>query len=350
LIGFTVVATLLMLTHNWGLFLVAGTGIAWLALVWMAGAQERRELLRNGLLSFGGILVLYGPWIPTLLFQARHTGAPWAQRPPLDAILSGLQSTLGGPGPSILLGAVGIAGMLTLHDGREGRGRRGAALAIAVAALSALAMTWIASQASPAWANRYFAVFVGPILLILGAGLVRFGRFGIVALAIALALWIDTRQDQLRAKSNVFKVTRNLQDRELVGRGDMILTTHPEQGPVLRYYLGSGFQWADALGPVPDPRVFDWRDAEDRLEARGPRRVMRELLPRLKPGQRLVLVQPIIRTGRWGAPWTSLVRRRAAQWERTLDHMPELRRLQPVPRFHGKGLPRGVRTVIYTRR
>ncbi len=38
----------------------------------------------------------------------------------------------------------------------------------------------------------------------------------------------------------------------------------------MRYYLGDGLRWADALGPVADPRVFDWRDALDALQARGP--------------------------------------------------------------------------------
>jgi hypothetical protein len=70
----------------------------------------------------------------------------------------------------------------------------------------------------------------------------------------------------------------------------------------------------------------------------------------LRPGQRLVLVQPIIRSGSWRAPWTSLVRRRAGQWERRLDDDPRVSRVLAVPRLRGRPLPRGVRIVLYERR
>lgn len=343
--AFSVAATLLVYTHNWGLFFVAGTVAAVLVVLGTTPAAERRPLLRDALLAFGAIAVLYAPWLPSLLFQAQHTGAPWSERPPLDAILSGLQATLGGPGPAILAGAVGLAGLGALRAESEARRRTVQLIAVAVGA--ALVLTWTASQVSPAWANRYFSVFVGPILLLLAPGLVRFGRFGLVALGIVLVLWIDGRETQLKGKSNVYKVTTTLEERALVDRGDMIVNTHPEHGPVVRYYLGEGFRWANALGPVADPRYFDWRDALDKLEVTGPKRVMRELAPRLTPGQRLVLFQPIIRSSKWGAPWTSLVRRRAAQWERELDHHPLLRRLEPVPKFRRRALPRGVRAVVY---
>ncbi|MEA2226455.1 MAG: mannosyltransferase, partial [Solirubrobacteraceae bacterium] len=69
-----------------------------------------------------------------------------------------------------------------------------------------------------------------------------------------------------------------------------------------------------------------------------------------RSGQRLLLVQPIIRSGGWRAPWTKLIRRRAAQWERVLDDDPRLARTLAVPRLRGRALPRGVRLVLYERR
>jgi hypothetical protein len=68
------------------------------------------------------------------------------------------------------------------------------------------------------------------------------------------------------------------------------------------------------------------------------------------PGQHLILIQPIIRTGRWGAPWTAEIRRRAPQWERALDHDRRFQRVAPVPSFGRKPLPRGVRAVVYLRK
>ena len=347
--GFAVACAALLYPHNWGLFLAAGCVIAVAMLVRVAAPPLRRELVRDALLAFGGVALLYSPWLPSLLYQAQHTGAPWSETPPLDAILSGLQSMLGGPGPAIMVALVAGAGLLGLRHLPDESERARVAVTILVAGLSGVALAWLSSQVSPAWANRYFAVFVGPALLLLGAGLVRSGKLGLVALAIVLALWIDTRERQLKGKGDAFRVAHVLKERQLIAPGDLVVNTHPEHGPVIRYYLGDGFQWANALGPVRDPQVFDWRDALDKLERTGPRRVMRRLLPDLSPGRRLILVQPIIRSGRWGAPWTELVRRRAGQWERTLDHMPELRRLQPVPRFERRPLPHGVRAVVYTR-
>ena len=46
----------------------------------------------------------------------------------------------------------------------------------------------------------------------------------------------------------------------LTWRAAMAVSTHPEQTPVLHYYLPAGLRFATPTGPVPDPGVFDWRD------------------------------------------------------------------------------------------
>jgi hypothetical protein len=103
------------------------------------------------------------------------------------------------------------------------------------------------------------------------------------------------------------------------------------------------------MGPVRDPEIFDWRDAVDRLRAAKPKATSDALIRTVRPGQHLLLVQPIIRSASWGAPWTELVRRRAARWEYTLDHDPRLVRTMSRPVI-GRGRPRGVRIVVYVRR
>ena len=222
-------------------------------------------------------------------------------------------------------------------------------MALLAIGLGALALAWLGSQASPAWANRYFASLIGPALLLCGAGLAHAGRLGLVALAVVSLFWLDTRETQLKGKSNAHKVARTLQEARLVAPGDLVVSTHPEQTSVLRYYLGDGLRWATALGPTPDTRVFDWRDALERLEAARPKATAGPLIAGVAPGHRLVLIQPIVRTGQWKAPWTSLVKRRAAQWERLLDRDPRLLRVTALPRYRNRPLPRGVRAVVYTR-
>jgi uncharacterized membrane protein len=348
--AFSVLTVLTVYAHNWGLFLAVGMGAAFLLLWRTAPAAERGPLLRDGLLGFGALALLYLPWVPTLLFQAAHTGAPWAEQPPLGAVINGLQNLVGGVETALLLSVVAIAGLTTLRGGAEGRERSRAVVALGVSLGVAVALAWLASQASPAWASRYFSVFIGPALLLAGAGLVRYGKLGVVALAVVLVLWFDPHERSIRGKSDAYRVARTLQEDGLIAPRDLVVAVHPEYGPAMRYYLGEGYRWADAMGPVTDDRVFDWRDALDRLKAAGPKRTIDKLAPELEPGQHLVLIQPIIRTGRWGAPWTAEIRHRAPQWERALDHDPRFQRVAPVPKFHEGPLPRGVRAVVYLRR
>lgn len=346
---FSVLTALTVYTHNWGLFLALGMGVAFLVLWRTTPEAERGAFFKDGVLGFGSLVLLYAPWIPTVLFQAKHTGAPWAEAPDLNGLLNGAQNLVGGIETSLLLLVIGVAGVLTLRGSADAGARRGA-VALGVALGAGIALAWLSSQASPAWSTRYFSVFIGPALLLAGAGVTRFGKVGLVALAIVLVLWFDPRERQIRGKSDAYRVATTLKETGLVEKGDLVVAVHPEYGPVMRYYLGGGLQWADALGKVSDNRVFDWRDALDRFKAAGPKRTLATLEPMVKPGQRLVLILPIIKTASWGAPWTAQIRKRSPQWETAVDKDPNFIRLGPVPEFKRRALPRGVRAVVYLRK
>ena len=75
---FSVSLAAALYTHNWALFLTLAALAALGWCVWSQPAPERRRLARDGALAFAGAAVLYLPWVPTLLYQATHTGAPWA--------------------------------------------------------------------------------------------------------------------------------------------------------------------------------------------------------------------------------------------------------------------------------
>ena len=119
--------------------------------------------------------------------------------------------------------------------------------------------------------------------------------------------------------------------------------------PVADFYFGQDVRWADGMGWFPDTRIFDWRDALDRYRAAQPREVAPELIDAVEPGNRLVLMEPIIRTAGWSAPWTSLVRRRSAQWEHLLRRDERLRQVANIPILGDTDLPRGVRLVVFER-
>jgi len=79
-ITLAVTLALMLYTHNWALFFGAACGAVWLFLVARsARGPGRRDLLVTGAVAFGGAALLYLPWVPTTLYQAAHTGAPWAR-------------------------------------------------------------------------------------------------------------------------------------------------------------------------------------------------------------------------------------------------------------------------------
>lgn len=334
-------------THNWALFMLAGCSVAWLVMVFTTAAGERRPVVRDGLIVFGLIGLLYLPWIPTLLDQASQTGAPWAEKPRFEAIINIIEITVGGTGTGLAVVLVSGFGLTRMRGIEQERVR--AALMLIVIGLSAVVLAWIASQISPAWSGRYISILVGPAVLLASAGLVRAGALGLVTLAVVIVLWWNPQEFSIKSKSDAYRVTRVLKDRGLARPGDTVVAVHPEQGPLVRYYLGDGFRWADALGPVEDPQVFDWRDATERLEKTGPKSVMRRIESQIEPGQRLILIQPVIRSGRWNAPWTALVRMRAAQWQRELDHDPRFEKVAQYPVVGYRRPPKGVRAVVYER-
>lgn len=348
------------LTHTWGLFLVAASVVAAAATgLHGAGREQRRERLRDVLLVSAGVVALYAAWVPTLVFQAARTGAPWSQTPGMRDLADTLAEALGGTGPALVLLGVAavVAGSWLLRrrrapaDGAVASAPEGgrAFVLLAGSGLGAVVIAFAASHVEPAWAGRYVAVAVGPLLLLAALVLRRAGALGLVALAVVCALGLaDPRTDALERKDNVRAVAVGLRATGL-GAADVVVSAHPERGPVLRHYLGGGPRYADLLGAVADPRVFDWRDGLDRLERAEPASVAGALVASIGPGGRLVLVAPEVRAGRWTAPWTRLVRTRTLEWERFLIADGRLRRLGAIPAAPRPPRPRTVHAVVFRR-
>jgi mannosyltransferase len=297
---------LMVYGHNWALFFCAA-----LALATVLYARDR---LRTFGLVAAGVAILYLPWVPTLLSQAKHTGAPWSTRPSFHELFTAAGAVLGGDAPFIAFVVAAAAGLV------YARGRIERMLAVLVGATILLA--WISSQISPAWTTRYFSVVLGPIVLLAAAVVTRGGRVGVVALVAVLFLWwgFSVRNEKENAKQIAAQLAPFVQP------GELVVSTHPEQVPVLRYYLGSGLRWATTLGPVGDPQVFDWRDAVSRLKAAEPSATLDPLLASVPKGREFIVVVPVFRDYRaWKAKWTRLVWQRSLQWTALLQRDPRLR-------------------------
>jgi mannosyltransferase len=350
-IGFALAHATLLWTHNWGLFLGLGLATAWAALVALATGVERRRVVREGVLAAAVIVVLYAPWVPTMLFQAVHTGAPWANPPKVEALQEAPRRLVGYTGQWLLLIGAG-AGLLPLLRVRPRAWSplaRAAVVAI-VATIVTLVVPWVLSQSSPAWATRYLAVAVAPLLLGAALGLSRSSWLGLVTLAIAGLLWLSYNGPT--EKSNVREVAASVAPS--LRPGDLAIVTQPEQAPVFHHYLTgdgvTGLRWATLWGPLQDLGVTDWRDGVERMEATSPERDLKPLLDETRPGQRVVLLQPdFSNLARWRAPWSKLVRLRSTAWEEYMRKDPRFRVLSIEPTSSFPPHPNPVRTLVLVR-
>ncbi|MDQ3145769.1 MAG: glycosyltransferase family 39 protein, partial [Actinomycetota bacterium] len=173
------ISGLLLLTHYWAFYLVASVVAVLLVQAWRCRAPERRRVLVFVLaaVAAGGLLFL--PWLPSFVAQARATGTPWGSpSTPAEAVSDFLGEYGGGTfGEARLLGMLYLALAALGLFGRAVDGRRveldlrtrprvrveaavlGLTLALGIAA------AWITGSAIEA---RYTAV-VFPVLVVLAA-------------------------------------------------------------------------------------------------------------------------------------------------------------------------------------
>ena len=274
---------LLLYTHTWGVFLVAG-----LALVWLA---RRRD--RAGAITFAVVALAYLPWVPSLVFQALHTGAPWSAPPSVLYLVPAALAVAWRPRDELVL--AGAAGFT---------------------------LAWLASQIEPAWSARYAAVFLGPVLLVLARR-----ATWIVAALLAVTLLAGPPVAKSNARAVAASVAQSMRP------GDLVVCTQPEQVPVLYRYLPAGVAYLTPLGPPADPSLTDWRDALPRLRGAAPGRTLTPVVRRLAAGRRVILIGPVARRPR--SPWARAVRRRTREWRAALANDPRLRPIgatsQPDP-------------------
>jgi mannosyltransferase len=346
---FFVLLALMLYTHNWGLFLAVGLVCA-LVPCWYV-SENRHSFWKDALIGFGGAGLLYLPWLPTLLHQIQHTGAPWLNPPNFGAPIQISKSLLGGGTPTVALLLAGGSGLAAVLARRVEDKERTAVLAGAVTVLATLAVAWLVSQVSPAWTTRYLGVLLGPMLLIAALGIARAGTLGLVALVIILGIWAIPRSYGLENKSNASDLRRDAVPE--LSEGDLVLSMQPEQGPLLAYHLEDlggtpKLQFGSPLGLMENDRVMDWTDGFDRLEEATPATNLTPLLDRLPIGGRVLIVHPVTsRADDWDAPWTQLVRRRAAQWGAALAADERFEKVGPVPDNYRRATRIGVRGILY---
>jgi mannosyltransferase len=338
--------TLMLYTHGWGIFFGIGAALA-LIPIWRA-SDDRRGLLLDAGGAFAASALLYLPWVPTLLYQAAHTAAPWDNKPRFGAPVQISRGLMGGDRASVALalaGGFGVAMLLREHRSRGDRTRL-SIFALLIVPIATLAVAWILSQISPAWVTRYFAAVLGPLLLLIALGMARARWLGIAALVFVTIFWSNPTTYVDGYKSDVRDIGAEVGTQ--LKTGDLVLVGQPEQAPLVWYYMPAGVRFASTVGPVSDPRHMNWVDALDRLRAAQPREVLGPLLAKLTPGQKVLFVRPLTEgIVNWKAPWTQLVRRRSAQWGAILAGDTSLRKVAVAPVFYRGASTVGDSAVLY---
>jgi mannosyltransferase len=342
LILFAVAQAAMLYTHAWGIFFGAGSVLA-LIPIWRA-SRDRRGIVRDALMAYVGAGILFAPWLPTFIYQAQHTAAPWDSSPRFGAPVQLSRDLLGGDRVAVALLIAAVIGFIALV-----RSERGAPAELATPAASrprspeitalwvlialpvaTLALAWIASQITPAWVSRYFAPTLGPIILLAAFGCSRAGVVGIVAIAASIVFLANPASFTPEFKSDVRDIGGEMTP--LVHPHDLVIVTQPEQVPLAWYYLPPGLQYANPIGRVGDPRYMNWVDALRHLTDTNWSATAQSLIASLRPGQQVLFVRPLTEGAQsWQAPWTEIVRRRSAQWGSILSSDPSLKAVAVAP-------------------
>ena len=342
--AFAVLLAAMLYTHGWGIFVATGTFLA--VAIPLLSTEDRSALVKDILIGFGAAAVLYLPWVPTLLYQVAHTGAPWLNSPRFGAPIQISKSLLGGGTVTVAILLAGGSGIAAVLANRTDDRERTAVFTAMAVCIATLAVAWLFSQVSPAWTTRYLGVALGPIFLLASLGLARAGNLGLVALVIILAIWAVPKTANLQNKSNASDLAAAVEDR--LSPGDLVVTLQPEQHPLINYHLPDGLQHATQIGPVETEGVMDWRDVKEKLEDATPAKNLSPLLDKLPRSRQVLLVHPVTSDiESWDAPWTQLVRRRSAQWGRAMELDGRFTREAAVPPFYRRARRIGVRGVLY---
>jgi hypothetical protein len=295
MVALVLVATALLYTHYWSMWLLGAIGLLMLWRCWRdRGTGTTRPAFRVlGAFVVAGLLFL--PWVPTLLYQAANTGTPWASpaRPTTIASVT-LLDFAAGAFPDALVIAVVVAGIALLGllgkavdprtillDLRTRRDYRPEALVFGITMV--LGMAFIYATWS-AFATRYAAVVFPLFCVLVAAGLTRFVgrrvRLGVFVVVLALltigAVW-TAGDERTQARDIAEAISAEAQP------GDLVIYCPDQLGPAGSRELGDEIDQV-VYPTFGSPERVDWVDYAARNAAADPQAFADEALARAGDG------------------------------------------------------------------
>jgi mannosyltransferase len=308
LAALTVVVAALLWTHYWSLWLLGASAAVLLWGALRAGAPSERRGCRRalGALVVGGLLFL--PWLPTMLYQAAHTGTPWAdpQRP--TAVLAITLTDFGGgvisattPEPQLFGGVMLVLIFLAVFGVARGRRRieldlatvpqfRIEAVVVALTLALAVAVMWATGST---FASRYASTILPLVLLLVAGGLSRFRDWRVLGGVLTFVLVLSSVgavKNVVIDRTQMGQVADNVRSR--AQPGDLVVYCPDQLGPAGSRVMPAGVEqmaFPHLPGdPWPVDRV-DWVDYVAR-NAVDPRAYGRAIDAHGDPGRGIFVV------------------------------------------------------------
>jgi mannosyltransferase len=263
-----VITAALLLVHYWSVYLLAVTGGLLVVHAWRG---RWREGARQALAAMAAGAVPFLAWMPVLLYQARHTGAPWGVS---GRGVRSLFDTLGvmvagygdaGPAPVLLfeaLIALAIFGRamdrrrIELHLGGREPGRT-----LATAVFGTLGLGILVSQLTgQAYVPRYASIVLPGVVVLagLGAAVILDRRIRTVVLTLVLGLGVVGINPVVRAeRTQAPQVAAAL--RAAARPGDVVVYCPDQLGPSVSRLLPDGLDQL-TFPRATAPQWVDWVD------------------------------------------------------------------------------------------
>lgn len=290
-VGLTLVTAALLWTHYWSLWLGVVAALAALVVLVRSGDPVRRRRAVTTLVSLAAGVVLFTPWVPSMLHQSDSTGTPWGEvfRPATIVVVTITDFVGGGFGELQIMSYVLVAAVLVALFGvlRARAGRQVVELTVlpqprvlteALVLVGTLLVGWAASVAtSTTYASRYAAVVAPFFAICVAGGLAMVRTRTATAVAVGLtcgALLVGAAVEVGADRTEAGVVAEAIgADRSTAGGGAATVLTCPDQlSPATERALAQRGVDAEVI-PYPtagDPRFVNWEDYADRNAAADP--------------------------------------------------------------------------------
>ena len=290
LIAVAVVTAALLYTQYWSVYLVALVGLWLVVAVWHSRRRGRPgEAPWAALLAVAAGVLLFVPWAPTFVYQAKHTGTPWAAPPNFSAVINALTGFTDNQGSTLQTGrtragswrsstspcwrwpssASASRAASSSSTCAPARGPRSLVFVVLGTLFAAIAGGILTSSA---FSSRYAAVVFLPFVLLVALGTVtllnRWVRVIVVGLAVVAGL-VSSAQNVTtqRTQANNVAAAINAEAKP----GDVIAFCPDQLGPSVYRQIDDPAQYDMLTFPRrTGPAIVDWVDYADAVHRADP--------------------------------------------------------------------------------